>query len=100
MELREFIMDTFSANYIDFDDKKVDQMEEDITEYARKKASKSHSIAVSDDEIRQFILDRRELMEKAKAREKEMKAREKEEKERKRKEEAENENKPYQLELF
>ena len=111
MNLKEFIIDTFIANSIEWNDGKVDEMSKQIEDYARKKADGSRCIAISDDEIRQFIIDSRELLEKMareKAEEKakrlasveEQKAREKELKEQRRREKAEEEKQPYQLELF
>lgn len=111
MNLKEFIIDTFIVNSIEWNDGKVDEMSKQIEDYARKKADGSRCIAISDDEIRQFIIDKRELLEKmakekaeAEARriafEEEKKAREKELKEQKRREKAEEEKQPYQLNLF
>ncbi len=111
MNLKEFIIDTFIANSIEWDDSKVSDMSEKIEDYARKKASGSRCIAISDDEVRQFIIDSRELLENM-AREKaeeeakrlasveEQKAREKELKEQRRREKAEEAKRPYQLNLF
>lgn len=64
--LKEFIMDTFTANTIEFDDQKVKDMEKEITKYARDKAAGQQSIGIADDEIRQFILDSKPLLERLK----------------------------------
>lgn len=64
MTLQEFIIDTFAENMIDFDDDKVKAMEKEITEYARKKKTGGNCVAISDGEVREFILNGKELLEK------------------------------------
>ena len=100
MTLQEFVIDTFAANMIEFDDAKVKSMEDEITKYARKKAAGQQSIEISDDEIRQFILNSKELLEKLEKEAKERRERKieetlkaKEKKERK----ASEEDQMYQL---
>ena len=104
MNLKEFIIDTFIENHMEWDDKKVEKMEDTITEYARKKADGGSSIAISESEVKQVIQDSGAAMEKMEAEKAEAKAREKAEKEakleQKKREEAEKEQMPYQLGLF
>lgn len=82
--LKEFIMDTFSKHMIEFDDEKVKNMEKEIEKYARKKAAGERSIGIADNEIEQFIVDSKDLLEKLEKETKERKERlEREERERK-----------------
>lgn len=62
MTLQEFIMDTFAANMIEFDEQKAKDMEKEITNYAKKKARGSSSVAISDEEIREFILNSKDML--------------------------------------
>ena len=63
MTLKEFIIDTFAENMIEFDDGKVEAMIKEITGYAKQKQNDGCAV-LDNEEVRQFILDKKSLLEK------------------------------------
>lgn len=71
--LKEFVIDTFAEQRIDFNDKKVDEMIKSITNYAKKKKGTENCVALSDDEVKAFILEDTAKLDQYKAEEEERK---------------------------
>lgn len=113
MDLKEFVIDTFIENRIEYDDVLVEETIKKINEYARDIHEHSHDdiVAISDSDVRKFILDSETALKELQAKQQEEKEkREAEEQARKetlrlKKEEEANrkaieEHKPIQMGLF